>query len=292
MNESARYRRKRGDVRAAFDRAAADYDALAVLQREVGDRLLERLDLMRLQPGRILDVGAGTGGCTVALAERYPQAQVVALDLAPAMLGRARGRLSGWRRWRRGHGFVCADAAALPLQAASVDLVVSNLTLQWCPDLPATFGEFRRVLRPGGVALFSTFGPDTLHELRAAWAAVDDEVHVNRFEDMHNVGDALIQAGLAEPVMEREDLTLTYPDARDLMRDLKGIGAHNVNAGRRRGLTGRRKLHAMLEAYEGFRRDGVLPATYEVVYGHAWAPSGGTPGETPVAWHPRRPGPG
>ena len=290
MAETDRYRRKRGDVRAAFDRAAADYDALAVLQREVGDRLLERLDLMRLEPTRILDVGAGTGGCTAALAERYPKAQVVALDLAPAMLGQARGRLSGWRRWRRGHGFVCGDAAALPLEAGSVDLLVSNLTLQWCPDLPATFAEFRRVLRPGGVALFSTFGPDTLKELRTAWAAVDDEVHVNRFEDMHNVGDALVQAGLAEPVMEREDLTLTYGDARDLMRDLKGIGAHNVNAGRRRGLTGRRKLQAMLEAYEGFRRDGVLPATYEVVYGHAWAPAAAStgPGEAPVAWHPRR----
>ena len=265
-------RLNKSDVRASFDRAADAYDAVAVLQREVGSRVMERLDLVRIQPQVMLDVGAGTGWCSAALAQRYPRARVLALDLAPAMLHRARQRFSALTRWRRGHAFVGGDAEALPVADASCDLLVSNLALQWCPDLDRAFSEFRRVMRPGGLLMFSTFGPDTLKELRASWAAADGAVHVNRFIDMHDVGDALVRAGLADAVMDMEHITLTYRGVGDLMRDLKGLGAHNVNAARQRGLTGKCRLHAMMQAYEGFRREGVLPATYEVVYGHAWAP--------------------
>jgi malonyl-CoA O-methyltransferase len=143
------------------------------------------------------------------------------------------------------------------------------------------FRECARVLRPGGLLTFTSFGPDTLKELRAAWASADDFTHVNRFIDMHDLGDALLRAGLAEPVMDVERYTLTYTDVRALMRDLKAIGAHNVNAGRPRGLTGRRALERMTAAYERERRDGCLPATYEVVYGQAWAPVGAPRGSAP-----------
>jgi malonyl-CoA O-methyltransferase len=254
-------------VRASFSAAAADYDAVAVVQAEVRQRLLERLELFRIAPRRILDAGCGTGHGSRALLGRYRGAGLVALDLAPGMLAAARRR----RPWLRRLDPVCADAAALPLADASVDLVFSNLMLQWCNDPDRVFAEFRRVLRPGGLVLFSTFGPDTLKELRAAWRAADAATHVSRFIDMHDLGDALLRAGLVEPVMDAEHLTLTYDDVRGLMRDLKTMGARNATAGRNRGLTGRRRLAAVEAHYETLRRDGRLPATWEIVYGHAWA---------------------
>ncbi|MCK9531673.1 MAG: malonyl-ACP O-methyltransferase BioC [Gammaproteobacteria bacterium] len=260
-------------VRHSFDQAAAAYDEAAVLQREVADRLLERLELVRLAPRRILDAGSGTGYVSTAIARRYPKAQIIALDLAHGMVCRARARFGFIARRLRHHGFVCADVERLPLAAGSVDLIVSNLALQWCNPLDVVFAEFRRVLAPGGLLMFTTFGPDTLKELRASWAAADGAVHVNAFIDMHDVGDALVQARLADPVMEREEIAVTYPRVEGLLRDLKAIGAHNMNAGRARGLTGRRRFAAMRDAYEGFRRDDRLPATYEVIYGHAWAPT-------------------
>lgn len=254
-------------VRAAFDAAAGDYDAVAVVQAEVLSRLLERLELFRIKVRRVLDAGCGTGRAVRPLLSRYRQAEVIGLDIAPSMAATARARRP-W--WRRVHG-ICADAAALPLDDGSVDLVFSNLVLQWCNSPDRVFEEFRRVLRPGGLALFSTFGPDTLRELRTAWSAADGHTHVSRFIDMHDIGDALLRAGLVEPVMDVEHLTLTYADARSLMRDLKTMGAGNATAGRRRGLTGRRRLQAVEQAYEQLRHDGRLPATWEVVYGHAWA---------------------
>jgi malonyl-CoA O-methyltransferase len=162
----------------------------------------------------------------------------------------------------------------LPFPDASVDVAVSNLMLQWCDDLDVAFAEIRRVLKPDGFFSFTTFGPDTLRELRAAWATVDDYTHVNTFIDMHDIGDALGRAGLTEPVLDVERVTLTYSDVLALMRDLKVIGAHNVTAGRLRGLTGRSRLRAMEAAYESQRRDGRIPATYEVVYGAAWGAAG------------------
>lgn len=263
------------NVRRSFDRAAATYDAAAVLQREVERRMFERLDYVKATPAVALDAGSGTGSGARELARRYPDAQVIALDIALSML--QAGRAS--RPWLQRMGIsrqriasVCGDVERLPLKAGSVDLIWSNATLQWATDLPATLREFRRVLRPGGLVMFSTFGPDTLKELRAAFAAADGHSHVNRFVDMHDIGDMLVHARLADPVMDMEHITLTYGTVRDLMRDLKAIGAHNVTAGRPRGLGGRQALKAAEEYYEAWRRNGVLPATYEVVYGHAWAP--------------------
>ena len=255
-------------ARRAFEKAADTYDEAAVLQNEIGDRLMERLDYIRLQPRRILDLGAGTGMFTSALMKRYRKADVVALDIAKPMLHRVKQR-SGWLRKP---GCVCADSESLPFNDDSFDFIFSNLMLQWCTDLEATFVELRRVLSPGGLLMFTTFGPDTLMELRASWEAVDGYTHVNSFIDLHDVGDSLLHTKWAEPVMDSERITVTYRELRGLMQDLKHIGAHNVTSGRPRGLTGKRHLQQLVEAYEPFREDGVLPASYEVVYGHAWSP--------------------
>lgn len=270
-------------VRRAFDQAAAHYDAHAVLQREVCDRLLERLDFVSLNPATVLDLGAGTGYGLERLRLRYPAAGLVALDIAPAMLTVARERFPrpGWLDRARalfpatgGAGvpqFVCADMAAMPLAANSVQLVWSSLALQWAQDLEATLKGIHRTLAPGGLLMFATFGPDTLKELRAAFAEIDATPHVNRFTDLHDVGDMLVHAGFAHPVMEMEMLTLTYADLKAVMRDLKGIGAHNAAADRRRGLLGKSAWNRLEAAYESNRIEGRLPATFEVIYGHAWA---------------------
>lgn len=271
-------------MRRAFEAAAETYDAAAELQNEIGDRLIERMDFIRLQPRRILDLGAGTGRFSAALLQRYRGAEVVALDIAHPMLAKARGR-GGWLR--RGPVCVCADGERLPFADDSFEFIFSNLMLQWCDDLEATFTELRRVLAPGGLLMFTTFGPDTLMELRASWEAVDGYTHVNRFVDLHDVGDSLVRTRWAEPVMDSERITVTYRELARLMRDLKDIGAHNVTHGRARGLTGRRRWAAFAAAYERFRTDGVLPASYEVVYGHAWSPvnkhAAGAGNEVPLA---------
>lgn len=255
-------------VRRAFNRAATDYDAHAPLQREVRERLLEKLELVTLQPQAVLDAGCGPGGALKPLAKRFPKAGLLALDIAPAMLREARRH----KPWFRTLKTVEGDLAGMPLPDDCVDLVYSNLALQWVNDTDAAFAEFRRVLRGGGLIMFSTFGPDTLRELREAWSSVDGFTHVNRFLDLHDIGDALVRAGFVEVVMDVEHFTLTYDTARDLVRDLKVIGAHNVNAGRARGLTGRRRFAAFEREYEKHRAEGRLPATYEVVYGTAWLP--------------------
>jgi malonyl-CoA O-methyltransferase len=254
--------------RRAFNRAAASYDAVAELQNEIGDRLIERLDYIRLQPERILDLGAGTGLFSSALLKRYRKADVIALDIAENMLQRVQSR-GGWFRKPR---CVCADGESLPFADNSFDFIFSNLMLQWCVDLEATLMELRRVLAPGGLLMFATFGPDTLMELRASWEAVDGFTHVNSFVDMHDVGDSLVNTRWAEPVMDSERITVTYRELRTLMQELKQIGAHNVTLGRSRGLTGRQRMQQFAAAYEQYRTEGVLPASYEVVYGHAWSP--------------------
>ncbi len=269
MDETEPFRIDKRQLRRAFERAASTYDASAALQQEVGRRMLGRLALIRLRPRQILDVGAGTGQGSQALLRRYRGARLIALDIALAMLGRVRGRCGRLRR----PALVCADAEALPITDGCIDLIYSNLTLQWCHDTERTLREFRRVLAPGGLLLFTTLGPDTLRELRQSWAQADGLPHVNRFLDLHDIGDALLRSGLCDPVMDREDLTLTYPDTHRLMQDLKRIGAQNKIQGRRRGLTGRHRLDRFRQAYEAYRLpDGRLPASYEILYGHAWAP--------------------
>lgn len=271
-------------VRRSFDRAAATYDAAAVLQHEVCRRSLDRLQFIRHQPARILDAGCGTGNAWSGLAARYPRASLIALDLAPGMLRQARSRLP-WHRRLLGRvpAAVCGDLEKLPLAAGSVDLAWSNLALQWTNDLQRAFGEMRRVLAPGGLFLFTTFGPDTLKELRAAQPGNDPHERVSRFIDMHDIGDLLAGSGFADPVIDMETFTLTYDDVRGVMRDLKAIGAHNAAAARSPALSGKRWLDEVERNYERFRRDGRLPATFEVIYGHAWRPLPRTgPGGKPV----------
>ncbi len=261
-------------VRLAFERAARTYDQAAVLQREVASRMFQRLDYVKLAPRTVLDAGAGTGFGTRLLARRYPRSRVIALDLAQAMVAAARAASPWWQRLLPRYAapvhYLCGDVDRLPIAADSVDLLWSNLTLQWCNEPAHTFRQFYRVLAPNGLLMFSTFGPDTLKELRQAFSGIDGYTHVNRFVDMHDLGDMLTAAGFAAPVMDMEFITLTYADVKSLLRELKAIGAHNVTLGRNHGLTGKGRWQAMVAAYERLRREGRLPATFEIVYGHAW----------------------
>lgn len=263
-------------LKQSFGKASQSYDAAAILQREICQRLLEKLEYINFKPKKILDVGAGTGYATYALQKIFPEAEIIALDIAHPMLAVAKQRNGLWSRLRKRVRFINADTEYLPLIDNSVDLIFSNLTLQWVNQLDTALLEFSRVLKADGMLLFSTFGPDTLKELRASWQAVDQRSHVNMFLDMHDIGDAMVRAHLAEPVMDAEHLTLTYRDVYKLMRDLKDIGAHNVTSRRLRGLMGKNKFKQFQQAYEQFRNDDVLPATYEVVYGHAWSPDSET----------------
>lgn len=266
------------DVRAAarrFERAAPTYCEVAVLAREVERRMAGRLDYMRHDPQWVLDAGCGPGEGLGLLRERYPRARLIGLDIAQAMtrsarrartiLGRARDLFFGAARHH-----VCADFARLPLAPASVAMVWSNLALAWVADPLPALSEMARVLEPRGLLMFSTYGPDTLKELRGAFARVDGYVHVHRFIDMHDLGDMLVAAGFADPVMDMEIVTLAYTGVGALARDLRLSGQSNVDAGRRRGLMAPNAWAKMATAYEPSRRDGRLPATFEIVYGHAW----------------------
>ena len=260
-------------LRRSFEQAAATYDSAAVLQREVCRRVIERLDYIKMEPRTILDAGSGTGSALPELARRYPHARLIALDIALAMLLRV--RVPWWKKLTglgRPPLAVCGDMECLPLADASVDIVWSNLALQWVNDLQQVFAGMWRILAPGGLLMFTTFGPDTLKELRQAYRSADGHTHVNRFVDMHDIGDIMVHSGFADPVMDMEYLTLSYSELRDLMRDLKAIGARNVTRGRPAGLSGKSVFARVVQNYEAFRRDGKLPATFEVVYGHAWKP--------------------
>jgi len=208
------------------------------------------------------------------------------------MLRQAASRVPAWRRLlgARRPALVCADIERLPLATGCAQLAFSNLALQWCKAENA-FAEVARVLEPGGLFLFSTFGPDTLKELRAAFAAADRHDHVNSFVDMHDLGDALVAAGLADPVMEMEMITLEYASVEAVARDLKAIGAGNALPDRPRGLSGRGRWRQVAESYERHRRDGVLPASWEVIYGHAWkvAPKRLADGRQVIDFQQRRP---
>jgi len=255
----------RDAARRNANRASSTYDASAVLQARLRQQMIERLEWIAFTPEVIVDLGCGTGHAAAALSRRWPEARVIAVDSAPGMLREAAQREEAPRIER-----LCADAESLPLPDASADLLFCNLMLPWCDDPDAVFTEIARVLRPRGLLTFSTLGPDTLVELREAWRAADDATHVIPFTDMHDIGDGLVRAGLVEPVLDVCRYTLTYPDVRSLMRDLKAIGAQNATSGRPRGLTGRGRLRAVERTYERHREDGVLPATYEAIFGQAW----------------------
>lgn len=260
-------------VRRNFARAAADYDKAAVLQREVGSRMLERLDYMRIEPPRVLDLGCGTGASLTALHQRYPKSQLLAADLSEAMLQAGRGQRSRLRwllPFLRGNqaDLTVAEASALPFKSASVGLLWSNLMLHWLDDPLPALREMHRVLAVEGLLMFSTFGPDTLKELRASFG--DGYAHTQRFADMHDLGDMLLACGFADPVMDMEVLTMTYVSLDDLFRDLRQSGAACAMQARQHGLMGRAAWQAMRAKYESLAQAGRLPATFEVIYGHAW----------------------
>ncbi len=255
-------------VRASFDRAANTYDAAAVLQKMVREEMLSRLDLVKIKPQAILDAGCGTGHGSFALQKRFSSAKVISLDIALGMLQQTKLQRPLMNKIFSQQHLLCADIESLPLADNSVGMIWSNLALQWCNDLDAAFGELARVLQPEGLIMFSTFGPDTLKELRAA--TNNGHTHVSRFIDMHDIGDALIRNGFSAPALDVEHYTLTYDNVKSVMTDLKSIGAHNATAGRARGLQGKGFLQNLTQNYEQFRSEGKLPATFEVVYGHAW----------------------
>ncbi len=258
-------------IRKFADRAAKSYDLAAILQNEVRSRLLQRLAWIRHHPATIADLGCGTGGAIRELQRSYPRARVVGLDLSMAMLDEARKRYRAWSKRR----LVGGDLERLPFADASFDLVFSSLALPWCNDFAAALREFARIARPGALLLFSSYGPDTLRELAAAWQVHDALPHVHRFADMHDVGDAMLAAGLDQPVVDAETLRVEYDDLRRLLDDLRLAGASNADLGRRRGLTTPAQLERLEQAYrEHGQLGGKFIASYEIVYGHAWAAGG------------------
>jgi malonyl-CoA O-methyltransferase len=261
-------------VAAAFSKASTAYDAAAHLQAEVRADLMTRLDYFRLEPKIVLDLGSGTGAGSAALARRFRRARVIALDMAPGMQQVARRRSWPWRHFTR----LCADAHAVPLQQESVDLIFSNLMLQWSDRPEVVFMECARVLRPGGVLLFSTFGPNTLMELRASWATVDSSSRVSWFRDMPELAAALQLAGLAEPVLDTEHIQRHYADVPTLLRELKTIGAGNATTARPRGLTSPRSLARMIAHYEERREVHGIPATWQIIHGAAFGAGHGPGG--------------
>ncbi len=245
-------------VRFAFNKASNDYNDYAFLQKEIAVRLDQKLNAISSKADIILDLGAGTGLLSQQLTKRFSDSKIICLDFAQQPL---KHNLSSNK--------ICANANHLPLLDNSVDMITSNLMMQWCPNLDTLFSECFRVLKNNGLFLFSTFGPDTLKELKKSWSIVDNKTHVNTFIDMHNIGDQMLQSGFQNPVMEMETLTLTYQTVIDLLRDLKAIGAQTVTK-RSKSLTGKNKFQLMIKMYESYKNNGKFPATYEVIYGHAW----------------------
>lgn len=250
------------DVKKRFNSAAQTYDSVAVMQRESADRLFERLEIIKIAPTEVLDLGAGTGYCTNKLSQLYPAAKIFAVDPAEKMLSKINAADNVKT--------LCASAEKLPLEDNSVDLVFSNMMIHWSTDVAQVFKEIQRVLRPGGVLLFTTLGPDTLRELRSSWAAVDDYNHVHHFYDLHDIGDELLRQKFVDPVMDMNELTLCYKALSKLFEDMKLLGARNVAEPRKRGLTTNVQLKKMMQAYENCKVDNLYPTTYEILFGHAW----------------------
>jgi len=256
-------------VKKSFNRSARPYDQSAVLQLEILSRLIERLQYIKIEPELIVDLGCGTGQAIKMLRKQYKKSTVMALDMADEMLLCARKHYGLMdRKW-----LVNADMEQLPLRMGCVDLLFSNLALQWSNDLAQTLAEFKRVGRQGGLLMFTTFGVNTLTELRQSFQQIDPTPRVHQFMDMHDIGDLMLSAGLSQPVMDMEEITLEYESFTDLMSDLKSIGATNAERNRSRGLMTAARLNRIREAYEQIAyKDNKYTATYEVVYGHAWFP--------------------
>lgn len=256
-------------IRKSFNAIAKDYEENAVLQKEVLLRLLERLDDEQklnpnLQPKQLIDLGCGTGWATSALLQLFPDVEITAIDFAQNMLAQV-------VRHKQVKTIV-SDAHKLPIDAASVDIVFANMLLHWCNE-GDVFTECLRILKPGGLLIMSSLGETSLVELKHAWLNVDKKPHVHNFPALHNLGDNLLQTGFEQVVVNTEIITLTYIDIIALMQDIKASGNHNVNEDRNKGLMARSQLQQLTQAYEEFREDGRVPASYEVVYLRAKKPT-------------------
>lgn len=278
MTAMNRYAINPAHVRRRFDRAAKQFSTADFVHRRAGDGLLQRLSPISIQPQLILDLGSAQGVGSRQLAKLFKKSRVVSLDTSAKMLVSAQ-QAHGW--FAKVHE-VQADARQLPLQTGSVDLVFANMLLPLVNNIPACLAEVARVLRKGGAFLFSTFGPDSLVEIRTAWGRVDDGLHVHRFPDMHNLGDAVVHAGLRDPVLDVDYLTVTYRDTEALFRDLTAAGARNSLQLRRQSLTGKGRLASLREALQSAAHGGALQLKLELVFGHAW---GGGPPVAPGEFH-------
>ena len=256
-------------IKKSFDRAAKSYDRAAILEKEVLSRLLQRFEYFHYQPRSVIDIGCGTGKGVAGLQKKYPRSKIVGLDLAFSMLQESKKQYGFLRKKH----VVNADMEKIPFADNSFDLLFSNLALQWVNDLGATFKEFARIGRSGGLLMFATFGPDTLKELRESWSEVDRNPHVHQFIDMHDIGDALMLSGFSQPVVDTEYIRLEYQQFRQLFEDLKNTGASNADKNRSRGLMTPAKFKRLEDYYRqlGYEQ-GKFIASYEIVYGHAWLP--------------------
>ena len=271
-------------IRRAFGRVASGFENAAFLHREIRARLLSRLPIVKIEPDWIMDLGAGTGAAVQHLAKTFPKARIVALDFSEEMLAEANPQTDIHAALSDDSPnepvtAVCADAQSLPISDESIDLIFSNLLLQHCTDPLSVLTEARRILRFPGVFTFSTLGPDSLRELREAWGAADRFSHIAQCMDMHDLGDALIKAGFAEPVMYTETLTITYQSLSRAIADLRSAGSINATLDRNRGLTGRQTWQRLTDGYEQYRKDdGRLAVTVEIIYGLTWSgqPASGT----------------
>jgi malonyl-CoA O-methyltransferase len=256
------------DIIRAFNRAASSYSTANMIPLEIGQRLLERLQIMRIQPELVVDLGCADGYLSKQLAQRYRNAKILCVDIASKMLMQAKQK----SRWFSRERFFCADANYLPFADQSVDLIFSNLMFAWCRDIDTLLHELRRILKPQGLLLFTTFGPDTLQELKSCWRTVDEYDHVHPFLDMHDIGDSLVKNKFLDPVMDMEKLIIHYSQLSTLMNDLKILGMHNIAANRKKGFTTPRQFTKLQQAYERYLTpDATFPATLEVIYGHAWS---------------------
>lgn len=251
----------------SFDRVASRYDRANVIPMEVGDRLLERLQIFNLKPHVIVDLGSGTGNFLAPLYKKFRGKHIIGVDISLNMLKKARKKIP----WYYRKTLVCATADVLPFASNSVDVIFSNLVFHWCADLSILFAELFRIIRPGGLLMFTMYGPDTLFELRQTWLKVDSYSHINTQPDLHTVGDLLLSAGFADPVLDQEKITLQYNDVSLILSDLKSLGSYNLTKNRCPGLWGKTKMERLIDGYQSFQlTNGKFPVSYEIIYGQAW----------------------
>ncbi len=270
---------KKKSIASGFDKAAGTYDDAALLQGDIRKELLQRLEYFAINPKRVVDLGCGTGDALHFLKERYKQAEVLGLDISLQMLSCVVKK----KRWFEPRKkIICGDMEKLPLATQSVDCVFSNMAMQWANDPVVMLQECKRIILPGGLLHISTLGPGTLMELRHCWQMEDEHLRVNDFLDVPSWGEMLLQVGFDDPVLDVDRITLKFSDGRAVMEYLKKIGAVNHRHDRQQGMMGKKLLNRVIENYESFRIDDYVPATFEVVYAHAWSvkkESGGTSGE-------------